>query len=649
MISQSLATRTSDFLHHYPPYAYIPKENLRTLAESIRMKFFAENEFIFQEGEENEGVVFVLQKGRVEIFKEYEEDTRLIDVCDVGDTFGVRSVLSGSPYVSSAKVSEEALLYLIPAEEFKATLSKFPEVAMFFASGLAAGMSIIREQGKKMNRARIELGESRSASVLFREEDVIVLKHKGEVAFIKPENTIKDAADIMTEMGIGSLVVANDELLPVGIVTNVDFTRKIGNGLFGINAPITKIMSRPVLTVPQGETMAEIILTMMKHNVRHLVVTEDGTPQTRFVGIITEHDVLLSQGNNPAVLIKRIRHAKNQEKLRQIRDRAAQLIYSYLEQEISIFFITQVMTEINDALIKKAVELSLRKMDEAGEIRPKEAFCFMSLGSEGRGEQLLRTDQDNAIIYEDPPEEMKEEVAAYFLKLGTHITDVIEACGFAHCKGEIMASNPKWNVSLSVWKAHFRDWMYTPDPEALLNSSIFFDFRGAFGKISLVEELTSYLHESMDTARGFINFFAANAVKNPPPLSFFRNFIVERGGKNKDEFDIKARGMMPITDAARVLILSYKVPEITHTMKRLEKLAELEPQNAEVYQEAAMAYGLMIRYRALHGFRNRNSGRFIHPDSLNKIEKQTLKYAFRTIESLQSILKTRFNLNVFLS
>lgn len=647
MISQSLATRTSDFLHQFPPYSYVPKVELLPYANRIRMKFYAENEFIFQEGEEARGYVHVLQKGRVEIFKDLGEEVRLIDVCDAGDTFGVRSMLSGEAFVSSAKVSEEALVYLIPADDFKLLMSNYPDVAMYFASGLAAGMSIVREQGKKMDRARIELGRTGHRSALFREEDVIVLKHKGEVAFIKNDNTVKEAAEIMAEMGIGSLVVANDELLPVGIVTNVDFTRKVGTGKFLIQDPITKVMSRPVLTIPKGETTAEVILKMMKHNVRHLVVTEDGTPNTRFVGIITEHDVLLSQGNNPAVLVKRIMHAKNVDKLRQIRDRAAELIRSYLEQEISTHFITQVMTEINDALIRRAVEFSLKKMDEEGEARPRERFCFMSLGSEGRGEQLLRTDQDNAIIYQDPAPKRAAQVAAYYLKLGTYITDIIEACGFAHCKGEIMASNPRWNASLSQWKDHFSDWMLTPDPDALMHSSIFFDYRGTYGDSELVDELTEHLHFLLEKARGFLNFFASNATQNPPPLSFFRNFIVERGGKNKDEFDIKARGMMPITDAARVLLLSYKVPGITHTIERLKKLAELEPTNAEVYEEAAMAYGLMIRYRALHGFRNNNSGRFIHPDSFNKIEKQTLKYTFRTIENLHSILKSRFSLNLF--
>lgn len=144
-----------------------------------------------------------------------------------------------------------------------------------------------------------------------------------------------------------------------------------------------------------------------------------------------------------------------------------------------------------------------------------------------------------------------------------------------------------------------------------------------------------------------INYFAQNALGNPPPLSFFKNLIVERGGKHKDAFDIKLRGMMPLCDAARVLMLHHKTTDINNTASRYENLAQLEPQNAKLYQEAAMAYELMIRYRALNGFQHKNSGRYLNPDELNKIERQTLKYAFRTIEELQSILKTRFSLSYF--
>lgn len=646
-LSQSLATRTAQFLAQHPPYSFLGEDILKKLAASMTIQYFAAHQFIFQEGEPARHMIYILQKGQVELMQEVEGETRLIDVCDVGDSFGVRSSLTERNYIASAKASTDTLVYGVPSEIFRVFLSEYPRVAMFFASGFAAGMTIVREQGVKVEKGRKLLQTKSKETTLFREEDVIISKPQAKVLFCLPHNTIKEAAQIMADYRVGSLVVANEQLHPVGILTNVDITRKIGTGLHKIQEPVTHIMSRPVIAIPQGETIAEVILMMMRHNIRHLVVTEDGTPDSQFVGLISEHDVLLSQGNNPAVLVKRIMHATKVEELAEIRDRAEELIFSYLEQEVSIPFVTATMTGINDALIERAIEMSLKRLDEEGWNRPRQPFCWMSLGSEGRGEQLLRTDQDNALVYVDPPEEEAETVAFYYQKLGTYTTDILLACGFAECPGGIMASNPKWNQPLSGWKKHFSHWIRKPEPQALMHASIFFDFRGSYGDLELIDELNAHLWQEMNQEPGFINFLAQNALDSPPPLSFFKNFIVERGGDHKDEFDIKARGMMPLTQAARVWTLAHKVPNITHTVDRFEKLAELEPQNAQVYKEAAMAYELMIRYRALNGFRNRNSGRFIHPETLNKIERQTLKYAFRTIEALQSALRTRFNLAFF--
>ena len=233
--------------------------------------------------------------------KEFEEETQLIDICDVGDSFGVRSALTEAQYIASARVASDAMVYQIPSEVFREFMADFPSVAMFFASGFAAGMTIVREQGKKLNEGRRKLQPNVQRAGLFREEDIIISKPQREVLFCMVHHTVKEAAQIMADYRVGSLVVANEELHPVGIVTNVDLTRKIGTGKHTIHEPVTHIMSRPVISIPQGETIAHVILKMMKHNIRHLVVTEDGTIHSKFIGSISEQDALLAQGNNPAV------------------------------------------------------------------------------------------------------------------------------------------------------------------------------------------------------------------------------------------------------------------------------------------------------------------------------------------------------------
>lgn len=643
MIAHSLVNRTADFLKQFPPFSYLPQEVLSKLSASVQVRYVAQHEYLFRQGNPSDPYFYVLQKGQIEIQQEQDGEIRVIDFCDVGDSFAVRAMLTGNPYIATAKAVGETLVYVIPKDQFQPLLDQYGKVALYYASGFAAGQTVVRSESDPLS-ARRSLRQFKSGG-LFQEEDVIVIRANENVVFCQPSQTVEEVATIMAEYRIGSVVVADTALYPVGIVTNTDFTRKIGTGKAMIKDPVSAVMSGPVLCVPNGMRVSEVVLTMMRHNVRHLVVTEDGTDQSRFVGIISEHDVLLSQGNNPAILVKRMNKTRNLDELHEIRDRAESLIRQYLEQEISIEFITSTATEINDALINRCLALSIAELDALGKPAPDVSFCWISLGSEGRGEQLLRTDQDNALIYADG--DHGEEVRQWFLELGKRTTDKLEACGFAHCPGEIMASNPKWNQSLAGWKRVFSDWIDTPDPGSLMHSTIFFDYRGGHGDQTLLDELSSFLHAKIGSTPNFLAFLAQNALQNPPPLSFFKQFIVERSGDHRNEFDIKSRGMMPLADAARLLLLSHAVSGITNTVQRYEQLAELEPPNAGLYREAAMAYELMIRYRAVNGFAREDSGRFLSPDSLNKIERQTLRYAFRTIEEIQSLLKTRFSLSTF--
>lgn len=647
MIAHSIATRVADFLHRYPPFSFLPPDQVESLATRVEVRFFGENDFIFRQGSPSEAFFFVLHKGSVEIQEEVSGEIRVVDLCDVGGSFGVRAMLSGNPYVASARALGDTLVYAIPRAHFQPLMDANARVAMFYASGFASGQTVVRQEREGIMAARRQLRNVSKPTGIFHEEDVVVLKSTAQVVFCLPDNSVQEAAQIMAEYKVGSIVVADKQLRPMGILTHTDFTRKIGTGQFHIQERVGKVMSSPVTCIPNGLTVAEVILTMMRNKIRHLVVTEDGTAASRFIGIVSEHDVLLAQGNNPAVLVKRMYKARQMEELADIRGRAEQLIKSYLEQDVSITFVSSTATEINDALINRCIELSEEELAAEGWEKPTEHYCWLSLGSEGRGEQLLRTDQDNALIYEDAPTAKAEAVAAYFLKFGKAVTDKLEACGFAHCPGEIMASNPAWNMPLSKWKETFAKWIRVPEPKALMHGTIFFDFRAGHGDARLAEDLRRFLFESLDEKANFLNFFAQNALLNPPPLSFFNNFIVERGGNHKNEFDIKARGMMPLADAARVLVLAHREGRHTNTVRRFQVLAALEPANAPLFEEAAMAYDMMVRHRALNGFARGDSGRFIDPTSLNKIEQQTLKYAFRTIEELQSILKTRFSLTSF--
>jgi CBS domain-containing protein len=186
-----------------------------------------------------------------------------------------------------------------------------------------------------------------------------------------------------------------------------------------------------------------------------------------------------------------------------------------------------------------------------------------------------------------------------------------------------------------------------PTPEALLKSSIFFDFRSVKGNSSLAEELSLHIYEEIGKKKAFLSFLGQNAMQNPPPLGFFKDFIVEKSGEHKDQFDLKGRAMLPLTDLARLLILSHEVVGINNTFRRFEKLAELEPVHAELFQQAGKAYEILMRMRALEGISNENNGRYLDPKSIGKLQRQLLKNTFTPISELQELIQIRFQLDYF--
>ncbi len=303
------------------------------------------------------------------------------------------------------------------------------------------------------------------------------------------------------------------------------------------------------------------------------------------------------------------------------------------------------ITQVNDAIIVRAIQLAEEALAEEGHLSPGIRWSWLALGSEGREEQLLRTDQDSALVFEDVQEDRLAITKAYFLQLAQKITKLLFECGFDYCPGDMMASNPAWCLPLSSWKKQFSAWILTPTQQHVLYSNIFFDFRPIWGHWSLADELTTHIFDTIGKRETFLSFMAKNALQNAAPLTFFRQFMVERGGEHKDQFDIKGRAMMPLADAARVLILAAQLPQVNNTFRRFDKLAELEPQNRALFEQAADAYEILVRYRALQGLKNNTSGRYFKPSELSKMERLNLRNSFKPLRELQDLLTVRFRLN----
>ncbi|ARS33964.1 DUF294 nucleotidyltransferase-like domain-containing protein [Pontibacter actiniarum] len=637
--ANAIQERVLEFLKQYPPFNLIAQDELRQLAGQVRVQYLEPEQVLFKQGDTPHEVFYVVRQGSVRLEQGPEDERRLVDVCDEGDVFGARALIAKKDYSSRATAAEEALVYGIPTALFEPILYHNPEVALYFAAGFAAGSPVQQGSMQETNKARRGLSTYTPQQPLHL-EDVLTLDTDRNKVTCTGQTSIRLAAQIMSDKDSSFILVVDEQERPVGILTDTDLRRRVVAGHLSIDDAVTEVMSAPVVTIHPNPHMAEALLLMMRHRIKHLCVTADGSGESPVEGVLTEHHLLLAQGNNPAVLVQEIRETQSIGNLPAIRNQAEELLQKYLEQEVSIAFIANIITEINDALVVRALRHAESVLGE-----PPLRYCWLSIGSEGREEQLLRTDQDNALVFEDAHAAQEKEAQAYFLELAAQVNQVLESCGFERCPANMMASNPLWCQPLHTWVHYFYKWIHQPTEEALLNASIFFDYRPVYGDFSLAEKLTNYVYEHIQQERIFLPYLAKHALQSPPPLSFFRSFIVERGGEHKDQFDIKLRAMAPLVDAARVLTLDNRVAGENNTFKRFARLAALEPQNAGLYQEAAMAYEIMMRHRALSGLRNHNSGRYINPEQLNKLERQTLRNTFKPISDVQELLQVRFQLN----
>ncbi len=640
-----IPTRVFEFLNRYPPFSLLDEDFLMKISENVVIKYFPTDTVIFSQNEPTKPFIYIVREGAVQLLREEEDGKTLVDQCDEGDVFGIRPLLAEQPYALTACTVEESLIYAIGTEGFRPALERNPKVAWYLAQSFAAG---VRNKMELQKKGRIFITPEAISEMVEPLVEVQTINHSKAPVTCTPRTSIKRAAEIMRQKKVGSIIVINKKRHPVGILTDRDLRNKVVTGDYGIDQPVSGIMSKPVVTVPPQLTVADVQIAMIRQKIHHLCLTKDGTVDSEILGVISEHDLLVLQGNNPAVFIRELSRGRSGKELRHIRERAEALLYDYLKQEVSIEFIAGVMTEVNDELITRAIGLALGKMEAEGKSMPDVAWCWLGLGSEGREEQLLRTDQDNALVFEDVASEDYEEVKTCFLDLSSKITTILHEAGFAYCPGDMMASNPSWCKSLEEWKKQFSEWITQPSAENIMYSSIFFDFRAIYGEKRLTDELSEHIFQEIDQHSLFLSFLARGALLNPAPLTFFRNFMVERSGAHKDNFDIKARAMMPLADAARCLILEAKMPGVNNTFHRFQKLADLEEKNRELYTQAADAYETLVRYRAFQGLKNRNSGRYFRPSELTKMERMNLRNTFEPIRELQLLLKVRFRLSYLL-
>lgn len=639
-MKNTIAERIADFIKNFPPFDQFSKKDLYSIAKEVTITYLEKDKMVYAAGDSLHDRFYVIHKGAIALKKDINLKQETVDRFDEGDIFGLRPLFAKENYATDAITEEETILYGIPLNTFKPLITQNRDVVNFLIESFASNTEnpFSKELHGSLYDHRLDVLENDKE--LFELQPV---RYTKKVITATANTKIKDIAKLMNHHRIGSIVIAEDNI-PIGIVTDEDLRKKVITGLQSIEDSVSFIMSSPVLCYPKGVSISQAQLAMMKHKVSHLCVTADGTPNSKIVGIISQNDLIVMGGSNPTVLMKAIQRSNSTKELKHIRKKIMVLLAGFVEQDIPLTQTSKIIFELNDATVKRIIERCILQIDK----NPPVSFAWMSLGSQGRKEQLLHTDQDNAIVFENVKADDLEEVRDYFLLLAKKVNKRLNAVGFDFCPADIMAKNPKWCLTLDEWKDQFNQWTSNTGGDEILMSSIFFDFDITYGDANLTNQLSDHIFEITKNNHLFLSKLGASALRSASPLGFFRQFLVEQDGEYKDFFDIKKRAIMPIVDAGRLFALSNQIKNINNTAERFEKMAELFPENEEFYLSCSYTSKALLKFRTKHGLLHNDDGRFIELAALTKEEKMKLKRCFKIIARVQESIKLKFNINNYM-
>lgn len=637
-MSNSVAENIANFLREYPPFNYLRHEELLQVATNIGVVSLDKHKTLFNINDKLHESFYVVASGVINLSVIADAEETLLNKCYAGDVFGLRPFFAKNNYMMTAKAREDSIVYAIPIAIFKPFVALNPQVLEFLLESFATNT---RNPFDKENRGKLITDnvytDNQSNEIQYFQS----LSYNKMPLKITANTAVKDVAQLMTENLIDSAIII-DQNCPVGIVTDTDFRTKIANGRFPITVAIDKIMSAPVITVPENVSVAEAQLLLLKHNVSHLCVTIDGSDKSEVKGVISEHDLIVAQANNPGVLIKEIKRSLSPKELKLVREKLTDLIQSSIAKNIPLPHIYNITGEIITAIIRRSVELAILDLGS-----PPSRFAWLSIGSQGRKEQLLLTDQDSILIFEDVAPEKYRDVKDYFLKLAKRTTAILEKVGYQFCPYGHMASNMLWCKSMSDWIKQYNNWMKMPGEKSNDISSIFFDYEIAFGEGKIEDTISDLIFSNTKNNALFFDYLGNDALRKNPPLNFFKKFIVEEDGEHKGKFDIKNRGIMPLVDGARLFALSLNLRGINNTHARFKQLALVDPKFSEIYLNCADAFLILSKFRTLEGLKNDNSGDFINIEELNKAERERLKNALSPMKDLEELIKDKFQLTQF--
>ncbi|MAD73588.1 MAG: cyclic nucleotide-binding protein [Rheinheimera sp.] len=601
-----------EFLKRHSPFQELPADQIQQVALSIDIGYFKAGSDILRFNEPLHALHLV-RSGAVETFRRNGD---LYNRLSEGGIFAEQGLLRGGKVRFPATALEDTLIYFIPDNVFQQLFDENE----FFADYVQVGDSERRKTSKASSQARADLLGATVGTLLSREP-----------VSIGSDANVWQAAQLMTEQSVSSLLILDKEQHLTGIITDKDIrARLVAPGLKS-ETPVTDIMSANPVTIEQQQYIFEAMMLMLRHNLHHLPVVK----QQKAVGVIAISDIIRFESQNSLYVVSRIFRKQTIAELQLLVPDVHACFVRMVNEDANSQMIGSAMAAIGRSFKQRLLELAEAQLGP-----PPVPYCFLALGSMARDEQLVLTDQDNALVLDNRYDPAEHD--SYFEKLARFVSDGLAACGYTYCTGKVMATNKEWRQPLKVWQQYFQSWIEQPTAERLLQSSIFFDIDGVWGQTQWAEQLQRLVSNLARKKTLFLASMARNALNRTPPLGFFKDFVMEQDGKQNNSLNIKRRGTAPFVDLIRVHALAIGSTE-SNSYSRLQDItaAEIMPKGrAEDLRDAFEVIAMTrIRHQAAALRQGTEPDNNVLPEQLSEFERKHLKEAFQVLSNAQKFMK----------
>ncbi len=587
MQTAAIAYRVADFLKQHPPFEFMDVADLVALVARGRVKFHETDEYICWQSAPHAPLFYVIQQGSVSLWDESATPPVLRDIRGAGDCIGLERFNGVPSSLHSAKATSDVVLYALHAADFEPLLQRYPRAARF----VVAYSTVTADYEAPSERPyphQIFLSD------LLRERAPLHC----------PGSTpLQEAARLLHESGAQAIALTHAGAF-AAILTSGDLMKWVADGALNPRQPALNIVNPESVTVSPSTLVSDCVLAMAEVGAHAAALTSDGSPHSALQRIITIPSLTPAFGDHPVAILREIAAAPNVASLRALNERARAWTLDNLSAPAAADWLAAFSDFVNRSIVKRL--LALLHLDQAGQ-------CWCFYGTAGRQELLTSVAPSIAIIGASPAAPSLETALA--------------ECGYLSTEAPAAAC-------LDEWKDRFSGWIRDPIRREMYRSRPFFDLRPVLGPELAFNHLESHIRAELAAEAGFLQLLANDCLANLPPLTFFRDLVVEESGEVTDTFRLESSALQPLADVARAFSLSAGHPLGASTRTRFEAAGRLLPAQENIFREAAGTMIVMLFHQARAGLRQRTSGAELPLPLLSRHDRQVIKSGFRSIHKL---------------